>query len=149
LVAQQLTADDEAILETIGDIDALVRGVRRRSDHQRWLAAGAVGALLSHHQTGVPAGYFLVDPSANPARIGPVAVNDREWVGAVVGRALSAAGADHRPGLRWRVDVPGENRAAVGPLLAAGFRPARLDNFLASGPIGRFDRYVLHDQDVL
>ena len=74
---------------------------------------------------------------------------DGDRVADVLGRALATAGRHHRPGLAWRIDLPGENRAAIALLLAAGFRPTRLNPFFASAPIGRFDRYVLHDDDLL
>ena len=143
-----LRPDDEAALATVGDIDRAVRGVRRPDDLRRWLAEGATGALLARRDTGAPAGYFLVAHNA-PGRIGPVAAIDDGWFAAVLGRALAAAGELARPGLPWRIDVPGENRAAIAPLFAAGFRPRRLSHFFASAPIGRFDRYVLHDEDLL
>jgi hypothetical protein len=63
--------------------------------------------------------------------------------------ALAAVGEHHSPGQIWRLSVPGENLAAVDPLIAARFRPAFLMPFLASEPIGRFDRYVFHDLDYL
>lgn len=145
-----LSADDAAALATVGDVDRVVRGVRRPEDLRRWLGEGAVGALLLRRDTGVPAGYFLVS-LGETGRIGPAAAMDAERFGDVLGRALATAGeaAAARPGLPWRADVPGENRAAIPPLLATGFRPHRLASFFASGPIGRFDRYVIHDEDLL
>ena len=144
-----LRPDDEAALVTVGDIDRAVRGVRRLDDLRRWLTEGATGVLLARRDTGAPAGYFLVDDHDPPGRIGPVAAIDDDRFAAVLGRALAAAGECSRVNLPWRVDVPGENRAAIAPLFAAGFRPRRLAHFFASAPIGRFDRYVLHDEDLL
>ena len=61
----------------------------------------------------------------------------------------AAAAALHRVGDRWRLDLPGEHHALIPPLLAAGFRPERVFPLLASAPIGRWDRYVFADLDVL
>ena len=153
LEAHPLRPDDEALLATVGDIDRAVRGVRRRLDLQRWLEEGAAGALLTRRDAldapAIPAGYYLVADEGDRGRIGPVAAMDVERFPAVLGRALAAAGARHRPGLAWRIDVPGENRAAIPPLFAVGFRPHRLTHFFASAVIGRFDRYVFHDEDLL
>lgn len=151
LESHPIDREDEAQLATLGDVDAVVRGARRTDDLRRWLAAGAAGALLTRRDNGAPAGYFLVDIEAAGARgrIGPVAAIDGGRFGDILGRALVAAGERHRPGVGWRVDAPGENRAAVGPLLEAGFRPERLAAFFASAPVGRFDRYLFHDEDVL
>lgn len=149
LAAQPLDGDDPAQRNTLGDIDAVVRGARRPDDLRRWLGEGATGALLTRRDSGIPAGYFLVAIAEERGRIGPVAAIDVERVGDVLGRALAAAGERHGPGVRWRVDAPGENRAAVAPLLDAGFRPERLANFFASAPLGRFDRYLFHDEDFL
>lgn len=71
---------------------------------------------------------------------------DADRVGDVAARA-PAAGS--RPGRSWRIDVPGEKWAAIPPLAAAGFRPPRLAPLFASGPIGRCDRDVIHDEDLL
>lgn len=149
LEAHRLDGDDPAQINTVGDIDAVVRGVRRAADLRRWLGEGASGALLTRRETGAPAGYFLVESAGDRGRIGPVAAIDAERVGDVVGRALAAARERHRPGVRWRVDLPGENRAAVVPMLDAGFRPERVSNFFGSAPLGRFDRYVFHDEAFL
>jgi GNAT superfamily N-acetyltransferase len=149
LEPQPLLAEDVAVLETVGDVDRLVRGVRRAQDLRRWLGEGARGALLTRRDTGAPAGYYLVSALGRRGRIGPVAAVDGDWFAAVLGRALAAAGDRAGADLGWRVDVPGENRAAIAPLFAAGFRPHRLSAFFASAPIGRFDRYVFHDEDLL
>ncbi len=155
LDAQPLDREDEAQLATVGDVDAVVRGARRPDDLARWLAEGATGALLTRRDTGAPAGYFLVagggdgDAADGRGRIGPVAAIDVERFPAVLGRALAAAGQRHRPGVGWRIDAPGENRLEVGPLLDAGFRPERLSPFFASAAVGRFDRYLFHDEDLL
>lgn len=148
LDALPLRANDAAALATVGDIDRAVRGVRRVDDLRAWLAAGAAGALLVQHDTSVPVGYYLIDPHGHEGAIGPVAAMDMERLPDVLGRALHAAGA---PSLAkpWRIDFPAENHAAVAPLLAAGFRPQRLIPYLATGTIGRWDRYIFHDDDVL
>jgi len=145
LNAQPLTADDAAALATAGDIDRVVRGVRRPEDLRRWLAEGAIGALVTRRDSEAPAGYYLVAPG----RIGPVAAMDGERFAAVLARGLTEASGLDQPGMTWRIDVPGENRAALLPLFAAGFRPRRLSNIFANAPIGRWDRYILHDEDLL
>ena len=147
--AVPLTSENEATLNTVGDIDKAVRGVRRQRDLVRWLSAGESGALLIDRLLGRPAGYYVVSLGDEHARIGPVAAMDRERFGEVLASALTAAGALHRPGKTWKLAMPGENQAAVAPLLAAGFRPDYATTFFASEPIGRFDRYVFHDLDLL
>ena len=149
LEARPLDATDETVLATVGDLDRVVRGARRPADLRRWLSEGGVGELLTRRETGTPAGYYLLTVVGAEARIGPVAAIDEELVGPVLERALAAAGALHRPDFVWRLDLPGENRAAIAPLFAAGFRPHHLVTFFSSGPIGRFDRYVLYDGDFL
>jgi GNAT acetyltransferase-like protein len=147
--AVPLTCEDEATLNTVGDIDKAVRGVRRWHDLVRWLREGESGALLIDRPSGRPAGYYLVSSGTENARIGPVAAMDRERFAEVLGTALTAAGALHAPDRIWKLAMPGENQAAVAPLLAAGFRPDYATTFFASEPIGRFDRYVFHDLDLL
>ena len=152
LDAHPLRADDAATVETVGDIDRVVRGCRRPADLRRWMVAGATGALLTRRDTGAPAGYYLVGVEALDGRIGPVAALDEARFAAVLGRALAAAASlrpPDRPELMWRALVPGQNRAAVAPLLAAGFRPRLFTAFFSSAPIGRFDRYLFHDQEYL
>lgn len=144
-----LTGEDEATLNTVGDIDKAVRGARRRRDLERWLRGGEIGALLIDRRSGRPAGYYLVASTDASSRIGPVAAMDREQFGEVLAAALTAAGALHVPGRTWSLAMPGENQAAVAPPLAAEFRPDYATTFLASEPIGRFDRYVFHDLDLL
>ena len=74
---------------------------------------------------------------------------DEDRFAEVLTHALLAARTSREPGDGWTLVVPGENRAAVPPLLAAGFRPSYAETFFASGPIGRFDRYIVHDLDLL
>jgi GNAT superfamily N-acetyltransferase len=142
---------EAATLGTLGDLDRVTRGARRQGDLQRWLAEGASGALLTDWDSGTPAGYFLVSapPLGKPGRgrIGPVVALDVERFPAILARALAAAAPLVRPDLEWRVTVPGQNRAAIAPLFAAGFQPRALEAYLATAPIGRWDRYVLRDED--
>lgn len=147
--AQPLVLGDPAVLNTVADIDKAVRGVRRQDDIRRWLQEGATGALLIDRQSGNPAGYFLVSKGAGSGRIGPVAAIDEHAFGEVLTYALAVAGTHHEAGMGWKVAAPGENRALVAPLLAAGFRPSYGELFFASEPIGRFDRYIFHDIDLL
>ena len=155
LEALPLRADDTATLATVGDIDRAVRGVRRIDDLRSWLAGGASGALLLHRGTSIPAGYYLIESADHQAgmgavaTIGPLAAMDVARLPDVLGRALHAAGELGGADKPWRIDFPAENQAAVAPLLAAGFRPQRLISFLATGTIGRWDRYIFHDDDVL
>lgn len=150
LEAVAVTPEDGALLATIGDIDAVVRGVRRPREHERWLVAGGSTHVLLRRDRGVPAGYVVTRREGHRHwRLGPVAAMDADLVPAVVTQALVVASAQHQPGDRWRIDLPGENHAAVAPLLAAGFRPARLYPLLASAPIGRWDRYVFAGLDQL
>lgn len=149
LDAVPLHADDPALLATVGDIDAVVRGVRRSDDLRAWLSAGARGALLTRHGTSVPVGYYLIESNGRRARIGPVAAIDVERVPAVLHRALAAADLPNGDAAEWRVDLPAENQAALAPLFDAGFRARQLTPYLSTGAIGRWDRYVFHDEDLL
>lgn len=149
LQAVSIARDDEAVLNTIDDIDKAVRGVRRRRDILRWLDGGETGALLLDRESGKPAGYFLVSSNKDEARIGPVASLDEPRFGEVFATALAAAGPLHRPGLTWTVVAPGENHASIAPLLDAGFRPRWCDAFFASAPVGRWESYLFHDVDLL
>jgi GNAT superfamily N-acetyltransferase len=149
LEATPLHVDDYAALNTVGDIDKAVRGVRRRQDIEHWLQEGALGSLLVHRSTGKPAGYFLVAVTGDKGRIGPVAAIDEVEFGNVFANALAAAKKLHHPGTIWKLASPGENHAAISALLPARFRPAYTMPFFASRPIGRFDRYIFHDLDLL
>jgi GNAT superfamily N-acetyltransferase len=144
-----LRPDDDAVMNTIGDIDKAVRGVRRRADLDRWLNEGASGSLLVDRASGNPAGYFLIGAGVTEGRIGPVAAMDASGFAQVLDSALAAAAKRHSSGMRWTVALPGENQSAAAPLLAAGFRPTFTMTFFASGPIGQFDRYAFHDPDFL
>jgi GNAT superfamily N-acetyltransferase len=151
LDAHPLRADDAALLATLGDIDAVVRGVRRPADLRRWLEEGAEGALLTRRDTAVPAGYYLCSVAKHGRGvIGPAAAIDVERVPAVLARAL--AGAATLPGAgsaEWWIHLPAENSAALAPLFAAGLQARQLTPYLATGPIGRWDRYVFHDANML
>jgi GNAT superfamily N-acetyltransferase len=144
-----LRLDDPATLNTVDDIDKAVRGIRRGADIRRWLGAGAQGSLLIDRISGAPAGYFLVAAQGDESRIGPVAAIAESRFAETLVQALIAASALHHGGLRWLLLLPGENRAAVPPLLEAGFRPHLLMPFLTSAPVGRFDRYIAHDLDLI
>lgn len=145
----RLDVADEATLNTVSDIDKAVRGARRQQDLLRWLEEPGNGRLLFERETGTPAGYFVVSAEGATGQIGPVAAMDLSRFGEVLHSALVAAGREHSPGRVWRLAVPGENQAAIAPLLDARFRPLFTMNFLATEAIGRFDRYVLHDLDYL
>lgn len=54
-----------------------------------------------------------------------------------------------QPGLTWKLSIPGQCTAALAPLFAAGFRPQSLATYLASSPIGQWDRYIFRDEDSL
>lgn len=150
LGAVPVTPEDGALLATIGDIDAVVRGGRRPHEHERWLAGGGAAFVLTRHGHDAPAGYAVIQREGRGRwRLGPIAAMDADLVPGVVNRSLIAAAAQHRPGDRWRLDLPGENHAAIPPLLAAWFRPERLFPLLASGPVGRWDRYVFAGLDQL
>jgi hypothetical protein len=143
--------DYTAKLQTLGDLDKAVRGTRRAQDLERWLRDGATGSLLTRRDTGAPAGYYLLQPknNATAARIGPVVALDVERVSDVITRALAAMSPLLQPGLAWKLSVPGQNTAAVAPLFAAGFRPQGVSTYLASAPIGQWDRYIFRDEDFL
>ena len=139
------------VLGTVGDIDKVVKGVRRMEDLERWLREErASGALLTRRRDAVPVGYYLVSRDAKVGRIGPVAAIDADRFPDVLQRALHAAG-ELDPGreLTWRVDLPGANRIAIEPLMAAGFTPWGLLPWFANGEIGQWDRYIFRDEDQL
>jgi GNAT superfamily N-acetyltransferase len=140
---------DAAVLNTVDDIDKAVRGISRLQDIASWIENGAAGAILVDRLTATPAGFFLVAKEAESGRIGPVAAMDEDRFAEVLTNALAAAAPFHHRSAAWTLLVPGENRSAVAPLLAAGFRPSYAETFFASGPIGRFDRYIPHDLDLL
>jgi len=143
--------DLTARLNTLGDLDKAVRGTRRAADLDRWLQDGASGAILNRRDTGAPAGYYLVHApeSARTARLGPVVALDTERFPAVLARALATVAPLARPGLPWRVTLPGQNTAALTPLLAAGFRPKGVSIYLSTAPIGQWDRYLPRDEDFM
>lgn len=149
LIAQPIDPADEVMMATIGDLDKAVRGCRRPQDLQHWLMTSAQGQFLTQHESSIPAGYFLVANEGSLGRIGPVVALDTGRVATIVTRALALAAELTQPKLPWRIEVPAANTAALPPLFAAGFRPSRLETFFSSVPIGRFDRYVLHDTDYL
>jgi GNAT superfamily N-acetyltransferase len=149
LQAIVIRLDDEAVLNTVDDVDKAVRGMRRRADIVRWLRQGATGALLIDRENGIPVGYFLVSVDKDSGRIGPVASLDASRFREVLSLSLVAAADLHRSGVTWGVISPGENRAAIEPLLGAGFRPRYCDVFFASAPIGRWESYLFHDVDLL
>ncbi|MGN6483442.1 MAG: GNAT family N-acetyltransferase [Thermomicrobiales bacterium] len=146
-----IAPDRPDVLGTIGDLDRLVKGVRRMEDLHRWLSEeGAQGDLLVRRGDGRPVGYYLVSRDERFGRIGPVAAVDREGVGVVLARALHAAGRlDPDRTLIWRADVPGQNHEAIAPLMAAGFHPWNLLPWFANGEIGLWDRYIVRDEDQL
>ncbi|HWK79879.1 MAG TPA: GNAT family N-acetyltransferase [Thermomicrobiales bacterium] len=146
-----IALDRPDVLGTVGDLDRLVKGVRRMEDIHRWLAEeGAQGDLLVRRGDGRPAGYYLVSRDERFGRIGPVTAVDREGMGDVLKRALHAAGRlDPDRTLVWRADVPGQNHEAIAPLTAAGFHPWNLLPWFANGEIGLWDRYIVRDEDQL
>ncbi|MGN6032648.1 MAG: GNAT family N-acetyltransferase [Thermomicrobiales bacterium] len=146
-----IAPDRPDVLGTVGDLDRLVKGVRRMEDLHRWLSEeGAQGDLLVRRGDGRPVGYYLVSRDERFGRIGPVAAVDREGVGVVLARALHAAGRlDPDRTLIWRADVPGQNHEAIAPLMAAGFHPWNLLPWFANGEIGLWDRYIVRDEDQL
>jgi GNAT superfamily N-acetyltransferase len=137
---------DEATLQTAGDIDKAVRGVRRLDDLRRWTDESA-GLLMLDRLSGTPRGYAIVREEQGTVRIGPVAANDLADVGSILDLALRHAATLSAES--WRVAFPAENTAAVPTLLAWGFRPVWSVAAMATGPIGQFDRYVFHDLNVL
>ncbi len=137
---------DEATLHTAGDIDKAVRGVRRPDDLRRWTTE-ETGLLVLDRLSGTPRGYAFLREDHGAVRIGPLAANDAADVGPVLQLALHQAAA--RSASSWRIAFPGENTAVIPVLLAWGFRPVWSIATMATGDIGRFDRYVLHDLNLL
>ncbi|MGB3327584.1 MAG: GNAT family N-acetyltransferase, partial [Thermomicrobiales bacterium] len=151
LEPRPIAPDRPDILGTVGDLDRLVKGVRRMDDIRRWQAEeGAQGDLLVRRSDGLPVGYYLVSRDERFGRIGPAVAVDRAGVGDVLRRALHAAGSlDPAKQLIWRADVPGQNHEAMAPLMAAGFHPWKLLPWFANGEIGLWDRYLVRDEDQL
>lgn len=147
----QLTAEpitDEATLQTAGDIDKAVRGVRRLDELRRWTSEdGAAGLLLLDRLSGTPRGYAFLRDDQGAIRIGPLAANDVEDVGPILGLALRQAAT--RSATSWRIAFPAENSAVVPVLLAWGFRPIWSVEAMATGVVGQFDRYVFPDLNLL
>src|SRR4029078_9415019 len=92
-----LHLEDDATLNTVGDIDMAVRGVRRMRDLQRWLRSGERGRLLIDRASGRRGGFFLVSVAAGRGRIGPVASMDQSRLGDVLASALAVAAELHEP----------------------------------------------------
>lgn len=137
---------DEATLQTAGDIDKAVRGVRRLDDLRRWTNE-AIGLLVLDRLSGTPRGYAMLRDDQGAVRIGPVAANDVSDVAPILEITLHQALA--RRATSWRIAFPGENHAAIPVLLAWGFRPVWSIATMATGAIGQFDRYVFHDLNLL
>jgi GNAT superfamily N-acetyltransferase len=137
---------DEATLQTAGDIDKAVRGVRRLDDLRRW-ATESTGLLVLDRLSGTPRGYAFLREDHGAVRIGPLAANDAEDVGPILDLALHQA-ATHSV-TSWRIAFPAENTAAIPVLLAWGFRPVWSIEAMATGDAGQFDRYVFHDLNLL
>lgn len=146
-----ITADHPEVMATVGDLDKLVKGVRRMADIERWLSEeGATGDLLLRRSDGKPVGFHFVSRDAQFGRIGPVAATSPEGMATVLRRALHSAKAlDPGKELIWRADVPGQNRAALDILVEAGFHPWNLQPWFANGEIGLWDRYIVRDEDQL
>ncbi|MGC4189863.1 MAG: GNAT family N-acetyltransferase [Thermomicrobiales bacterium] len=151
LEPRPIAPDRPDVLGTVGDLDRLVKGARRMADIQRWMAEeGGQGDLLVRRSDGRPVGYYLVSRDAQFGRIGPVVAMVPENMDDVLRRALHAAGTiDSGRELIWRADVPGQNREAIAPLMAAGFHPWNLLPWFANGEIGLWDRYIVRDEDQL
>lgn len=143
--AVPITLEDESTLQTVGDIDKAVRGVRRLADLRNWLRQGAAGALFLDHASGKPAGYALCSVEQGAGRIGPVAAIDLAGFAPILRQALAACLIAFPAATHWRLATPGENSAAIPTLLAANFRPVFTMPFLTNGDLGQFDRYAFHD----
>ena len=137
---------DEATLQTAGDIDKAVRGVRRLDDLRRWVNE-ATGLLMLDRLSGLPRGYAVLREDEGAVRIGPVAANDLADVGPILDLALRQASG--LSATSWRIAFPADNVATIPTLLAWGFRPVWSIATMATGPIGQFDRYVFHDLNLL
>ncbi len=140
LRADQIT--DEATLHTAGDIDKAVRGVRRLDDLQRWTNE-ATGLLMLDRLSGTPRGYAILREDQGAVRIGPLAANDAADVTPILDLTLHQATAHNATS--WRIAFPADNTTVIPALLAWGFRPVWSVATMATGAIGRFDRYVFHD----
>ena len=137
---------DEAALRTAGDIDKAVRGVRRLDDLRRWMTE-ATGLLMLDRLSGTPRGYAFLRDDQGAVRVGPLAANDAADVGPLLELALHQAAASSATS--WRIALPAENVAAIPVLQAWGFRPVWSIATMATGAVGQFDRYVLHDLNLL
>jgi GNAT superfamily N-acetyltransferase len=137
---------DEATLQTAGDIDKAVRGVRRLDDLRRWTTE-ATGLLLLDRLRGTPRGYAFLRDDHGAVRIGPLAANDVADVAPVLDLALHRAVACSATS--WRIAFPADNTAAISVLQAWGFRPVWSVATMATGAIGQMDRYVFHDLNLL
>lgn len=139
------------VMATVGDLDKLVKGVRRMADLHHWLTEeSTTGELLVRRNDGRPVGFHILSRDAQFGRIGPVVATTPETMTAVLRRALHAARQlDPERALIWRADVPGQNRVALDLLIAAGFHPWNLHPWFANGEIGLWDRYIVRDEDHL
>lgn len=105
------------------------------------------GFLLVDRLSGVPAGYAILREVGGVGRLGPVAANAAAAMPVVLDAALREAVT--REQASWRACVPGENHAAIATLLGWRFRALFSLPYMATAPIGQFDRYLLRDFNVL
>lgn len=135
-----------AWIRKLGDLDEIIWGRRRDSEHRLWCKLGlhcialteSRGALLAyayHSSAATPAPW-----DALPYRIGPVAARSASQQLALLRVIGDALNDDADATVEFR--VPGINMTVLSALLGAGFKIDHIGHFMASRSFGRFDRYL-------
>jgi hypothetical protein len=120
----------------LGELDEHVWGRRRDADHRFALREMKVNCFAMTNRATAPAGYVYYSPhQVGPlcARTAPIQLQLLR----AAGDALAEPGPE-----QLRVTVPGINGTVLITLLTVGFRIDFVNQFMASRPFGRFDRYI-------
>jgi len=122
-------------------LDRDARGGARPQDHSFWLAEpGRTGFLLWVGKR--PVAYFYV---TDAGEIGPLAANGPMGLQLAIRFAVKEAA---RRAERILLRVPAVNRAALEPLVGAGFRMVGGGVLLSSGAVGRPEDYLPADDSL-
>lgn len=131
---QPMTLSDET-LALLAEIDALVIGQRRDSQH-RWLLADRPGYFYRVGEQLIGYGYVGKDDQ------GPFALRDPQWFPAVLAHAETEAarlGSEE-----FLVNVPSVNETAIQYCLGRGFHIFPFIMYVMTNrPFGQFDRYII------
>ena len=131
----------DAILPVLQDLDLNTLGYARPADHRLWAENGAYFLVRDGSRT---VGYFRTSPDGY---LGPLVAADERWIEPILDWAIYC---QHKiTGSRHELFVPGANQAAIGWLLARGYRFHELNLMMCSHPMPGLARVVFHDMDLL